>query len=246
MKLFAQLLFVCSSLFFGYVPSAYSQDGTYKAVEILTHRVIEKYQPSVIAKSFTVKAGKFVYPTNVYALTHFNSLHDFSAHVINDASYWNSYEYRLQACAPYLETAHIGFGKFLRTGLGYTHGYVVLGKPTSYAALEALQANSGISFQGGSVIELESSTGTPVAILLRLNTQDGTIEGTIGQFYVESTPKTLYGNFEAKIYSVTVDGTKNIEGKLLLNLYGEESLVLAGGYTIGETDAGLVYLECIN
>lgn len=192
---------------------------------------------------YIVENGQFVL-SNKNSESYFNSLKDFYIH----DSQWG-HKHILQS-SPLDGFEYLGFGKddhYYLTGPDF--GQLVLGKKLTPEKIEQIKNfNSQIVFKG---IALNNNS----PLILIYYPENGTIEGSIGGYSIESSPKTFDGTLEARLYFQTaiVDGPsgqksgtrKTFAGNMVLNLYGDgENLEMGGAYWAdARQNSGLVILK---
>jgi hypothetical protein len=232
-------VFLCLSVLFSIALNAENQIEEYTA--------ITKFNGKIDKKSFQIKGNRFVSPKNTYNVSTFNSLTDFSAQFIQySGSYWSQYEYVLNSFIPeqIQNYKNVGFGSFKLYAAGGSPimGSLALGKSLSQDTIEKIQElSTALIFEGNSI-----NLGASLILFITVNPQTGFMQGTIGDYLVESQPNGFNGKYEGYIYTLRLDNTREIVGRFLLNIYGEEFLEMAGGVAINGKGSDLVYLKRVD
>lgn len=214
---------------------------TYLAIR--ARNVDERAHPKIESHVYNVESGKFVL-SNKNSESYFNSLKDF--HI--DDLQWD-YHHTLQSL-PLDGFEYLGLGQdyhYYPTGQDF--GQLILGKMLTPEKIEQIkELTSQIVFTG---FDLNNN----IPMILIYNPENGTIQGSINRYSIESSPKTFDGTIEATLYveKAIVDGPsgqkngtrKAYAGNMVLNLYGDgENFEMGGAYrTNVKHFSGLVFLK---
>lgn len=191
----------------------------------------------IFAEGFEIENGKFV--ENSASVNYFNSISEF------ELIWWSGgdSDCRTYKYDSFLSlTGDIGIGSFWMRAYNkfkeywMDKGNFLVGKP--FKSADAIKTMSILSYDGYVVSDPKT------LISVQLDAQTGIIHGTMGDFYIESSPQSIFFKYSAKdgihdamhakLYSYKNDGTRKEEGELLLTLYGEEAEFLAGGFVQGK------------
>lgn len=214
---------------------------TYLAIRA---RNADERNPATIENHvYNVENGQFDL-SNKNSESYFNSLKDFYIH---DSQ--GGYKHILQSL-PLDGFEYLGFGKDDHYYMGgQDFGQLILGKILTPEKIEQIKNfTSQIVFKG---IALNKN----FQMILIYHPENGTIQGSMDRYSIESSPKTFDGTIEARLYveMAIVDGPsgqkngtrKAFAGNMVLNLYGDgENLEMGGAYrTNVRQNSGLVILK---